>query len=106
MRARQRLSKLLLRHDVRYEDTASAWTVAHRAWQDRPGPARRAADTAGVPRGDRRDRDPPRRAGESDRRADSRLAVATDRRQAAVPARDRHAVGGRTVRRDRRLRTI
>jgi transposase len=31
MRARQRLSKLLLRHDVRYEDTASAWTVAHRA---------------------------------------------------------------------------
>jgi transposase len=32
MRARQRLSKLLLRHDVRYQDTASAWTVAHRAW--------------------------------------------------------------------------
>jgi transposase len=32
MRARQRLSKLLLRHDVRYEDTASAWTVAHRGW--------------------------------------------------------------------------
>ena len=28
MRARQRLSKLLLRHDVRYEDTAGAWTVA------------------------------------------------------------------------------
>jgi transposase len=32
MRARQRLSKLLLRHDARYEDTASAWTVAHRGW--------------------------------------------------------------------------
>ena len=32
MRARQRLSKLLLRHDVRYEDTASAWTIAHRGW--------------------------------------------------------------------------
>jgi len=32
MRARQRLSKLLLRHDVRYEDTASAWTVSHRGW--------------------------------------------------------------------------
>ena len=31
MRARQRLSKLLLRHDIRYEDTASAWTVAHRS---------------------------------------------------------------------------
>jgi transposase len=35
MRARQRLSKLLLRHDVRYEDTASAWTVAHRGWLTR-----------------------------------------------------------------------
>jgi transposase len=35
MRARQRLGKLLLRHDVRYEDTASAWTVAHRGWLTR-----------------------------------------------------------------------
>ena len=35
MRVRQRLSKLLLRHDVRYEDTASAWTVAHRGWLTR-----------------------------------------------------------------------
>ena len=32
MRARQRLSKLLLRHDVRYEETASAWTASHRGW--------------------------------------------------------------------------
>ena len=32
MRARQRLSKLLLRHDVRYDDSSGAWTVAHRAW--------------------------------------------------------------------------
>ena len=32
MRARHRLSKLLLRHDVRYDDSASAWTVAHRDW--------------------------------------------------------------------------
>jgi transposase len=32
MRARQRLGKLLLRHDVRYEDTASAWTIRHRSW--------------------------------------------------------------------------
>ena len=32
MRARQRLSKLLLRHDVLYEDTGSAWTKRHRAW--------------------------------------------------------------------------
>ena len=32
MRARHRLSKLLLRHDVRYEDTTSAWTQRHRGW--------------------------------------------------------------------------
>jgi transposase len=32
MRARQRLSKLLLRHDIIYEDTSSTWTVKHRAW--------------------------------------------------------------------------
>jgi transposase len=35
MRARQRLSKLLLRHDVIYEDTASTWTARHRAWLTR-----------------------------------------------------------------------
>ncbi|MCA1679242.1 MAG: IS110 family transposase, partial [Actinobacteria bacterium] len=35
MRARQRLSKLLLRHDIRYEDTASAWTARHRDWLTR-----------------------------------------------------------------------
>jgi transposase len=32
MRARQRLSKLLLRHDILYEDTASTWTARHRSW--------------------------------------------------------------------------
>jgi transposase len=32
MRARHRLSKLLLRHDVRYQDTTSAWTERHRSW--------------------------------------------------------------------------
>ena len=32
MRARHRMSKLLLRHDVRYEDKGSAWTARHRAW--------------------------------------------------------------------------
>ena len=31
-RARQRLSKLLLRHDIVYEDTSSTWTQKHRAW--------------------------------------------------------------------------
>jgi transposase len=32
MRARHRLSKLLLRHDVRYEDTSSRWGDRHRGW--------------------------------------------------------------------------
>jgi len=32
MRARQRLSKLLLRHGILYEDSASTWTQRHRAW--------------------------------------------------------------------------
>jgi transposase len=32
MRARQRLSKLLLRHGIVYEDTSSTWTQRHRSW--------------------------------------------------------------------------
>ncbi len=32
MRARHRMSKLLLRHDVRFEGTAAAWTTHHRRW--------------------------------------------------------------------------
>ena len=32
MRARHRLSKLLLRHDVRYQDTTSSWNDRHRSW--------------------------------------------------------------------------
>jgi transposase len=32
MRARHRLSKLLLRHDVRYPDTTSRWGERHRRW--------------------------------------------------------------------------
>ena len=32
MRARHRLSKLLLRHDVRFEGTGGAWTQRHREW--------------------------------------------------------------------------
>jgi len=32
MRARHRMSKLLLRHDVRYEGHTSSWTSSHRAW--------------------------------------------------------------------------
>jgi transposase len=32
MRARHRLSKLLLRHDVRFDGTGGAWTQHHRQW--------------------------------------------------------------------------
>jgi transposase len=32
MRTRQRMGKLLLRHDVRYEENASAWPASHRGW--------------------------------------------------------------------------
>jgi transposase len=42
MRARHRLSKLLLRHDVRFDGTAGAWTARHRDWLGRvvlAGPA-------------------------------------------------------------------
>jgi transposase len=46
MRARQRLSKLLLRHDVRYEDTANAWTVAHRGWLTKIDLGERGAQVA------------------------------------------------------------
>lgn len=35
MRARHRLSKLLLRHDVRFDGTAGNWTVRHREWLGR-----------------------------------------------------------------------
>ena len=35
MRARHRLSKLLLRHDVRFDGTASAWSSRHRDWLGR-----------------------------------------------------------------------
>lgn len=34
MRARHRLSKLLLRHDVRFDGSARAWTTHHRRWLD------------------------------------------------------------------------
>jgi len=32
MRARHRLGKMLLRHDIRFDDTASRWGERHRAW--------------------------------------------------------------------------
>ena len=35
MRARQRLGKLLLRHDILYDERAGTWTAHHRAWLSR-----------------------------------------------------------------------
>ena len=48
MRARHRLGKLLLRHDVRYEDTRSRWTdsAPRVAGEGRPRRTRRAGDAA------------------------------------------------------------
>ena len=108
MRARHRLGKLLLRHDVRYDGTGDNWTWRHRQWLSKVelAAARRADDVAGLPRRDRRACDPPRAARGDDRRARPRLAVGAGHRPAAVPARDRHADRGRAVRRDPRLRAV
>ena len=108
MRARQRLEQAAAasRRSLRGHRQRLDGRSPRVADEDRPGGARRAGHAAGVPRRDRRDRDPPRRAREDDRRADPRLAVGADRREVAVPARDRHALGGRSVRRGRRVRAV
>jgi transposase len=87
MRARQRLGKLLLRHDVRYGDTTSAGTVAHREWLTKIDLGARGAQVTLVEYLDA-------------------IAVGADRREAAVPARDRHALRGRPMRRGRRVRAL
>jgi transposase len=43
MRSRHRLSRLLLRHDVRYDDTSSAWNATHRRWLSKVDLGDRAA---------------------------------------------------------------
>jgi len=43
MRARHRLSKLLLRHDVRFEGAGGAWTDRHRRWLAGVEPGQRGA---------------------------------------------------------------
>jgi transposase len=43
MRARRRLSKLLLRHDIRYEDTSSRCGERHRCWLAKVDLAERGA---------------------------------------------------------------
>ena len=45
MRARHRLGKLLLRHDVRYDGTGDNWTWRHRQWLSKIQLAERGAQT-------------------------------------------------------------
>src|SRR5580693_3425750 len=45
MRARHRLGKLLLRHDVRYDGTGDNWTWRHRQWLSKVQLAERGART-------------------------------------------------------------
>ena len=106
MRARHRLSKLLLRHDVRYEDTASAWTQRHRAWLAALELGDRGAQATLLDYLGAIDALVIRRDALEAAIAElvPGLAVGADRRPAALPARDRHALRGRAVRRDRRLR--
>ena len=106
MRARHRLSKLLLRHDVRYEDTGSAWTAAHRGWLSKVDLGERAAQATLLDYLGAIDALVVRRdaLGADDRRARPALPMGQAGREAAMPARHRHALRGRAVRGDRRLR--
>ena len=105
MRARHRMGKLLLRHDVRYDGAASTGRTPPRlAGRVELGDCGAQVDADRLPRRDRRAGDPPRRARAHDRRAGARLAMGDHRRPVALPARHRHALGRRAVRRDRRLR--
>ena len=90
-----------LRGHIEHLDPASPRLAA------RTGPrGRRAGDAAGLPRRDRHARAAPRHARGHDHRARPGLAVRADRRQVAVPARDRHALRRRPGGRDRRLRPV
>ena len=107
MRCRHRLSKLLLRHGIRFDDGTGVDPASPRlAGDDHAAVAGGAGDAARRPRRDRRARAPPRPVGARDRRAAARLAVGGAGRPVAVPARGRHADRGRVVRRDRRLRAV
>jgi transposase len=90
MRARHRLSKLLLRHDVRFP--GRAWTERHRAWLARVELGEEAAQATlvGLPRRGRGAAAPQGRARAPDRRGGADCAMGRAGRQAALPARRRH----------------
>jgi hypothetical protein len=107
MRCRHRLSKLLLRHGMRFDD-GPAWTQRHRDWLAEvklgwPAPQATMLDARGAIDALTHRRDPARAR---DRGDAARLTMVSPGRPVALLARDRHAERGRAVRRDRRLRAL
>ena len=105
MRARHRMSKLLLRHDVRFDGTAAAWTTHHRAWLGKVDLSERGAQVTLIDYLGAIDALIIRR--DTLEHAIGELVPdspwAAHGRAVAMPARHRHPLGGRAVRRDRRL---
>jgi len=108
MRARQRLSKLLLRHDVIYEDTASAWTIRHRSWLTSIDLGQLGAQVTLHEYLGQVDAIVIRR--DALEKTIAELIPGSPWEQTvgavAVSARDRHALRGRVVRRGWRVRTV
>ena len=107
MRCRHRLSKLLLRHGIRFED-GNAWTDRHRQWLatvELEWPAAQATllDVRGAIDALAHRRDG---AGARDRRDAPQLALDGAGRRAALPTRRGHADRGRVVRGGRRLHSV
>jgi transposase len=99
MRARHRLAKLLLGHEVRVDGPRANWTQAHLGWLAGVRLAQSAAACAGgLSRRGGRAHDPSRAARGRDRPGGARVAVGADRAAVDVSARDRHAHCGRAVR--------
>ena len=105
MRARHRLSKLLLRHGARFK--GKAWGERHRAWLARVELGEPAAQATLTDYRGAIEALLHRRA-DFERQIEALIPASPWQRgrPAAVPARHRHAVGGRALRRDRRLRPL
>ena len=106
MRARQRLSKLLLRHEVRYEDTASAWTVAHRSWLTSLDLGQRGAQITLLEYLGAIDAIVIRRDALEKTIAELIPGSPWEQTVARLRCLDRHALRGRLVRRGRRVRPV
>jgi transposase len=107
MRCRHRLSKLLLRHGIRFDD-GPAWTQRHRDWLAQVALEWPAAQATLLDAQGAIDALCHRRDG-LEREIVAlvpRLAVGGAGRSVAVPARGRHADRGRVVRGGRRLRAV